>query len=575
MSLDIISERIQKFISSSEPEAMSISGAWGSGKTYTWKKLCKKYKKYFALKKYSYVSLFGINSIESLKTAIFQEMIEPNSIETGPSIQSFSKNVKSSVFSIAKNTSIKTKNIQFSGLGQILSDASFLYVKEAIICIDNLERRESNLSLKDILGLVDQLKEERRCKIILISNDDQFNEEDRADFQKLMEKVLDSRLRFSLTPKEAAEIVLTKATVISEQLKELITRLNLKNIRIIQKIERLMKPFEAFFLEKNDIDVVKALHPLVLFTTCFYDNTNKYPSINYLIHVRKPLTAKEIRNEEKEKNVEWETLLDNYGYFLTRRVEHAIAIGVANDYFDKKLFNFIISQIKQENAYNKRENAYNKVQQELDDVWKFVHHDFDNTDNEAINKLENVFYKFKEIISAYQVDEILCFFKKLEYLKQADSILENYISIIEKDETSVRTLRIQLHKIKDTSLSQELRRIMHEKQTNKNLHEILDGVVERKISFTKEEDLKKLAHASVEEYYNYLKKLSGDKLHLAIDFLLEKKSIYSKAEKHEINRKTKHALTLIGKESKLNAIRVSRYGIDILDFLPPPEVTTP
>ena len=77
MSLFKVETKISDFLSTNTPEVMAIKGAWGVGKTFTWNKLSKyaKDNKQIALKKYSYVSLFGINSLETFKSAIFENLI--------------------------------------------------------------------------------------------------------------------------------------------------------------------------------------------------------------------------------------------------------------------------------------------------------------------------------------------------------------------------------------------------------------------------------------------------------------------------------------------------------------------
>ena len=69
MSIDIIENQIGRFLASEAPEVMSIKGAWGVGKTYAWTKYLNSAKNQhkIALSKYSYVSLFGINSLDDLK----------------------------------------------------------------------------------------------------------------------------------------------------------------------------------------------------------------------------------------------------------------------------------------------------------------------------------------------------------------------------------------------------------------------------------------------------------------------------------------------------------------------------
>ncbi len=83
------------------------------------------------------------------------------------------------------------------------------------------------MSLAAIEGEV--LKEERKCKVVLLLNDKEH--ESKAEFDKQLEKVADITLQFSPTPDEAAAIGLSRNKDISEITKPLVVKLGITNIR--------------------------------------------------------------------------------------------------------------------------------------------------------------------------------------------------------------------------------------------------------------------------------------------------------------------------------------------------------
>lgn len=95
MSISVIKQQIGKFLLSDATEVMAIKGAWGIGKTYSWEKFLKEAKNHnkIALNKYSYVSLFGLNSLSELKQSIFECVISRELIGTEPSIETFKANM--------------------------------------------------------------------------------------------------------------------------------------------------------------------------------------------------------------------------------------------------------------------------------------------------------------------------------------------------------------------------------------------------------------------------------------------------------------------------------------------------
>ena len=163
MSIEIIKCQIDSFVDCDTPEVMAIKGNWGVGKTYSWNKFLADAKKEdrIALNKYSYVSLFGINSLEAFKFAIFENVVNRELIGTEASVETFKQNT----YSLLKAMGRKTVNIfrgssLLKGFSPAIGSLSFLSLNMTLICIDDLERKGSGLNIKDVLGLVSLLKEQ-------------------------------------------------------------------------------------------------------------------------------------------------------------------------------------------------------------------------------------------------------------------------------------------------------------------------------------------------------------------------------------------------------------------------------
>ena len=87
MALGLIEDQIRNFLASDEPEVICITGRWGVGKTFAWKKLLQQTadRAQIRLKSYSYVSLFGIDTLEQAKLSIFENQVHvsaPNDLPT-------------------------------------------------------------------------------------------------------------------------------------------------------------------------------------------------------------------------------------------------------------------------------------------------------------------------------------------------------------------------------------------------------------------------------------------------------------------------------------------------------------
>jgi hypothetical protein len=78
VSIELVRSEIERFLSTDEPEAICISGPWGVGKTFAWNRYLKDAlaRNKIALGRYSYVSLFGVNSLEEFKYSIFENSMK-------------------------------------------------------------------------------------------------------------------------------------------------------------------------------------------------------------------------------------------------------------------------------------------------------------------------------------------------------------------------------------------------------------------------------------------------------------------------------------------------------------------
>ncbi|MGG7266660.1 P-loop NTPase fold protein, partial [Klebsiella pneumoniae] len=116
-----------------------------------------------------------------------------------------------------------------------LEAMSFLTVSKMIVVIDDLERRGKNLDVKDVLGLVSLLKEQKDCKVVLLLNNGTASMEDYSTYK---EKVIDRDITYNPTPEECADIAYKGDFHVYNLLSKYSISLGIKHIRILKKIER-------------------------------------------------------------------------------------------------------------------------------------------------------------------------------------------------------------------------------------------------------------------------------------------------------------------------------------------------
>jgi len=251
MSLKTVTAEIERFLKAPEPEAMVIRGAWGTGKTYTWKKYISKLARTgLSTKRYAYVSLFGVNSLNDLKFLIFQQSVPNDLVDTAPTVSSFKENASGFTESFGRKWFRFFEKLPIvKGFGTEIHSLTFLSISNTLICIDDVERKGNDLSIKEILGVVSQLKEDKQCKVVILMNQSGLDEADKSYFKKYREKVVDEELAFRPTVQECVSIGLDESDDLDTRLAPLVLKLGITNIRILFRIKRLVRIVSAY-LEK-------------------------------------------------------------------------------------------------------------------------------------------------------------------------------------------------------------------------------------------------------------------------------------------------------------------------------------
>jgi Cdc6-like AAA superfamily ATPase len=155
-STEAVKREIERFLRSPAPEVLCITGSWGVGKTYTWRTILDRVrsKRETGLSRYSYVSLFGIDSLEGMKTAIFEnlEFLLP---EGSTGLERILSGGNTALKGGKKLASVLSA-LPVPYVGGALSKAQpllFSAIRNQIVCVDDLERRGS-ISVKDVFGMI-------------------------------------------------------------------------------------------------------------------------------------------------------------------------------------------------------------------------------------------------------------------------------------------------------------------------------------------------------------------------------------------------------------------------------------
>lgn len=271
---------------------MALQGKWGVGKTHLWREVLKSCSA-STRKPASYVSLFGINSLESMREAIAfsdldvvlgEEVEENNRVKVTEWLKRFRGKIAKTLKFSAEIAPSGILN--GAGLSRALGALSFYGVKDRLICIDDIERRGAGLSLEDCLGLVTYLVDHKGCSICVILSPDNLGIH-AATWENQREKVFEYEVTFSPSPDEAATLGL-KAYELSNwhpYAYAAFLELKISNIRLMQRSARLISlAFSS--IDQPSEEVTESLTRAILFAE--YCNSGRAlgaPPLDYAMKV--------------------------------------------------------------------------------------------------------------------------------------------------------------------------------------------------------------------------------------------------------------------------------------------------
>ncbi len=557
MTLAIIKNQIDKFLASGEPGVLAIKGEWGVGKTFTWNKylLEARNENRIGLRKYSYISIFGINSIDVFKYSIFENVIDRKLIGTEANVDTFKKNSADLLASLGRKSVRLVKGASLlKDFAPAIESFSFLSLEKHLICIDDLERKGKGLSIKDVLGLVSLLKEQKKCQVVILLND---GEEGLDDYAKYREKVIDIELAFEPDSDECASIAYPAQTSIYPRLRELTTSLGIRNIRILKKIERLVNlsiPLVEDF-EPEILDQV--LHSIVLFTWSFFcsKSNEDIPSLEFITSKGYALLG--IGDEEvSEQQKKWQTTLQAYNYQLTDELDIVLGEAVKTGYFVEEDFKEKASTKNQQIIASKSEGSFSNA-------WRLYHDTFNDNGAEVINGLYESFKENCKYITPTNLNGTVSLFRELGEEEKASEIIDIYIDK-RKDETELFNMEENnfFGDIRDQEIIDKFNAVYSQSVTTENAKQVLDRIAGK--NGWNQSDEVVLANTSVDDYYTLFKTETGRHLSSFVTTCLKFGQFGNASDQQkEIANKATEALQKIAAESEINKRRVKKFGISI------------
>lgn len=255
----------------SEVKVLAIKGDWGIGKTHLVREFLAN-----NIKRYYYGSVFGISSIDELKIKLLSNLQAINKEENNflskvslgriiNSIKESSKAIEKLIEKIPVIGEIGS-TMSSSGVSLIGSIVINKLFENQLICIDDIERKSKKLQLDELLGFVESLVAEQKCKVILIYYEDKLNEDIRAKktLKEYREKVIDIEIKLSPSAAENFYIGFGRNYPDEEFIFDYLRKESIQtnNIRVLKKLRWVLeqlRPYTRDFLPIVRHQIIKEI----------------------------------------------------------------------------------------------------------------------------------------------------------------------------------------------------------------------------------------------------------------------------------------------------------------------------
>lgn len=545
---------IYRFLKESEPGVLCITGAWGVGKTFLWRQVLDQSSKASGLSftRYSYVSLFGLNSLDDVKAALFENMEWLDQDAT-----SFAQRGKAG----AKALAARAKKLsELAGalpwVGQVFTKARSLYfslIQDQIVCIDDLDRRSKNLNVSDVLGLISFLREQRGCKVVLILNAEKLGD-NKDEFDALLEKVIEEKVILAPTAIESATIALEgKNDPLGSKLKSNCEILGVRNIRVIKQIERVVRRVDGFLTNFSQPVRDQATHSLTLFGWAKHDRETSI-KLDFLkkSSLERHLDRGDQDAPEPPEEAAWASLLAKYNFGHT-------------DDFDLTLLNYVdtmildIDEIQNEARKLEEQHRIGTLHGTLDAAWRPFHDSFSDNEDEVVAALFDGTKKSFEVVSLANLNVAVKLLKELGRENEASELLKFFAE--NRNDLGYWTSDDPFER---GPLDPDVSAIIEEKTPQDPQGFDLAVALIRAGQNYDAGTIKRLAAVPVETYRDLIIGSNGEQLRSIVLSALEFRRIANASDDmRRVKESMEEALRMVGRHSLLNELRIKKYGVSV------------
>ncbi|MDE6538135.1 MAG: KAP family NTPase [Muribaculaceae bacterium] len=462
--MDKVTQAVLQYLNNHQTlGALQIDGPWGCGKTHFVKNFLldaieqneKDRVKDASSRDFEIgervplmISLFGIKSIEEISR---QLLFASTKSRYGFSEKRIDK-IKEGLTTIAKFIPY-VKDVDWEKAFKISPETCLRMLNEdSIVILDDLERLSTNIDIEDVLGFVNDLVENYNFKVILISNQDKFNESSIKFKEKVIEKTIPFRIdAFSIVKEMAREyhsllpdflsLEYVKRFLMSEKDNYEQAKI-LSNLRTIRFAISQFAPIFNYYTEKKesvdslDSVTLSKLYTLWRFTLAIAieyrlghissDKKNNLENAGMSFMFNNILFEdKETTDQEKEESYE-DKFFKNYYESFDMAYHHITEV-----------YEFIVEG--QPLNFEKVDESVSKSlgiwKEKMDDELSFTSSFFERISSFSDAEAQAEFIKFKDLISKGKVSNLF-------EILNAGNILFKFKDLLDSDEKDIENCLI-------------------------------------------------------------------------------------------------------------------------------------
>jgi hypothetical protein len=504
-------------------------------------------------RKYAYISLFGINSIEEFRESIFVEM------ESNKKIKGFTKTASEFLDGVGTLGDASARLIKLS---------TKIWMHKAIpgskICVDDMERRGNDLSIRDLFGFLLQLKEQHQCQIILVLNEDELAE-DAKEFDRYREKVVDQEIEFVPQVDEIIKIGFGESHTSNTQV---LGQINVDNIRAVKKTKQFLERIAPFIVDLDDEAKVEVNRSAIVLGWFYFtrdkqsipwDFVKSFDSQEWfyerLLGRQKDKELSEEESKKVKQKESYATRLRECNYLQTGPLEKLLVESLEKGFQDNDQLSEVLKDI---NAKARKSKAY----KQLEEAWNIYYSSFDNNEQAFVDALVTCFKRDGMYLEVAQLDEVIFILKDLGYVEKANEAYDEFFKFPRTFDSRYSSVYGSMLAPKDARVRAKVDQLIRETAYETDLKQIVHNMIAN--SGWNPNDMEILQAQSEEAWYHFFKEqLRGDiNLRFFISRVLDFRR-YSGSEYSKMTLEVEKALVRIASESKINKLRISGFNLDV------------